>query len=116
VATYAYDFTYTPTTWSRMLDEPADRTPMVAATVAEVGGTLQGLWYGAEDASGLAVIDSPDADTATAILLVLQGSGAFASVRYRRMVAGAELPALAERAAAARRGYVRPGDRAGAPA
>lgn len=111
MTTYAYSFSYTAAAWSRLIADPADRTPAVRRTVEDAGGELTALYYAVGDLGGLAIVEAPDADTATAIALVIRASGAFEEVRVQQVVTAADFVADLERARSAAPGYREPGER-----
>jgi hypothetical protein len=46
MSVYLMRFSYTPETWSRLMQNPEDRRDAARAYIEQVGGTLQGFWYG----------------------------------------------------------------------
>ncbi len=110
MARFVTFFSYTPEAWSRLVDNPADRAPAVAATIADAGGHLDSLDYLFGERDGMAVFSAPDSTTAAAVALVVGSSGASRSVATHELVSSAELVDVLRTASAARRGYVRPGD------
>jgi uncharacterized protein with GYD domain len=110
MSTYITHFAYTPAAWAKLIDNPADRTAAVRSTVADTGGTLQSLHFTADDLAGVALFDAPNEETATAVSMIITGSGAFTSVRTQRLLTGAELVTALTQAQGARAGYVRPGE------
>jgi uncharacterized protein with GYD domain len=109
MASFAFFFSYKSETWSRLVAEPADRTPAVRQTVEDAGGTLTALYYTLDDLGGLALVDAPDAETAAAISLVITASGAFASVRVQQLWPAADVTPILDGAQAAAAAFRRPG-------
>ncbi|GAA1855206.1 hypothetical protein GCM10009836_39060 [Pseudonocardia ailaonensis] len=101
---FAARFRYDASTWSSLVDSPSNRTPAVARSLADAGAELQDLWFAADDLSGLAVFEAPDAETATTAMQLIESSGAFSEVRTVRLFSGAELPELLVGARQARPG------------
>ena len=46
MAFYLMRFSYTPETWSKLMQNPEDRRDAARAYIEQVGGTLHGFWYG----------------------------------------------------------------------
>jgi uncharacterized protein with GYD domain len=46
MATYLMRFSYTPETWSKLIQNPEDRRDAARAYAEQVGGALHGFWYG----------------------------------------------------------------------
>jgi uncharacterized protein with GYD domain len=109
MARFVTFFSYTPETWSRLLDNPGDRSGPVGATIADAGGRLVSLDYLFGERDGMAVFEAPDSGTAAAVALVIGSSGAFRSVATHELVSSTELAEVLRKAASARPGYVRPG-------
>jgi len=103
-------FSYTSDTWSRLLDNPGDRSGPVGATIADAGGRLVSLDYLFGECAGMAVFEAPDSTTAAAVALLIAGSGAFRSVATHELISSMELVDVLRKAAAARPGYARPGE------
>jgi uncharacterized protein with GYD domain len=51
---YLMRFSYTPKTWSRLIQNPEDRRDAARAYVEQVGGALHGFWYGFGEYDGYA--------------------------------------------------------------
>ena len=79
VSKFAMFFSYTPETWAKMIGNPNDRTAAVTALVEGVGGKLEALYYMLGDRDGFVVFDAPDPESAGALALAVNSSGAFNS-------------------------------------
>ena len=44
---YLMRFSYTPETWSRLIQNPEDRRHAARTYIEQMGGALHGFWYGA---------------------------------------------------------------------
>jgi uncharacterized protein with GYD domain len=110
VARFVTFFSYTPEAWSRLLDNPGDRSGPVGMTIADAGGRLLSLDYLFGERDGMAVFETPDSASAAAVALIIASSGAFRSVATHELVSSTELTDVLRKAASARRGYVRPGE------
>ncbi len=69
-------FSYTSETWSRMVDQPGDRTAAVRATVEAAGGHLEALYWMTGGQDGFVILETPDAETALAVGVTSMSSGA----------------------------------------
>jgi uncharacterized protein with GYD domain len=110
VSKFALFFSYTPSTWAKMLENPNDRTPAVSSLVEGVGGKLEALYYMLGEKDGLVLFDVPDAESAGALALAVNSSGAFSSVQTTQLIAAGDLPDVLRAANSARGQYQRPGD------
>src|SRR5437870_4846577 len=57
---YLMRFSYTPETWSRLIQNPEDRRDAARAYIEQVGGALHGFWYGFGEYDGYAIFEAPD--------------------------------------------------------
>jgi uncharacterized protein with GYD domain len=73
-------FSYTPETWSRLIQNPEDRRDAARAYVEQVGGTLHGFWYGFGKYDGYALYEAPDNASMAGVVLAIAAGGALASV------------------------------------
>jgi uncharacterized protein with GYD domain len=60
MAFYLMRFSYTPETWSKLMQNPEDRRDAARAYIEQVGGTLHGFWYGFGKYDGYAIYEAPD--------------------------------------------------------
>ena len=72
-------FSYTPATWSRMLQNPEDRRDAARAYLDKVGGKLIGFWYGFGEYDGYFMFEAPDNAAAASVVLAIGAGGALAS-------------------------------------
>jgi uncharacterized protein with GYD domain len=108
VAVYLMRFSYTPETWSKLIQNPEDRRDAARTYIQEVGGTLQGFWYGFGEYDGYAVFEAPDNVSAAGAVLAIAAGGALASVETTVLMTVEEtLEALAKGKGV---GYRRPGE------
>jgi uncharacterized protein with GYD domain len=77
---YLMRFSYTPETWSRLIQNPEDRRDAARAYVEQVGGTLHGFWYGFGQYDGYAIFEAPDNVSVSGAVLAIAAGGALASV------------------------------------
>ena len=78
---YLTRFSYTPTTWAKLIANPEDRRAAAAQYVEAVGGTLHGFWYafGAHDA--YALYEAPDNVAIAAMALAISSAAPSAPTR-----------------------------------
>jgi len=107
---FAMFFSYTPETWAKMIGNPNDRTAAVSALVEGVGGKLEVLYYMLGERDGFLVFDAPDPESAAALALAVNSSGAFSSVQTNQLIEAGDLPSVLRTADSARGGYRRPGE------
>jgi uncharacterized protein with GYD domain len=101
-------FSYTPETWARLIQNPEDRRDAARAYLEQVGGTLQGFWYGFGEYDGYAILEAPDNASAAGAVLAIAAGGALASVDTTVLMTVEEtLEALAKSKSIA---YRRPGE------
>ena len=77
---YLMRFSYTPETWSRLIQNPEDRRDAARAYAEQVGGTLHGFWYGFGEYDGYAIFEAPDNGSMAGVVLAIAAGGALASV------------------------------------
>ena len=80
MAVYLMRFRYTPETWSRLLQNPEDRREAARAYIEQVGGALQGFWYGFGEHDGYAIFEAPDNVSMAGVVLAVAAGGAVTSV------------------------------------
>ena len=101
-------FSYTPETWSRLIQNPEDRRDAARAYIEKVGGTLHGFWYGFGKYEGYAIFEAPDNASVAGAVLAIAAGGALASVETTVLMTVEEtLEALAKSKSIA---YRRPGE------
>lgn len=76
---YLTRFSYTPETWSAMIDRPEDRRDMARAIIESVGGRLHGFWYAFGDYDGYTLWEAPDNVKMASVAIVLSSRGAIKS-------------------------------------
>ncbi len=80
MALYLMRFSYTPETWSKLMQNPEDRRDAARAYIEEVGGALHGFWYGFGEYDAYAILEAPDNVSMAAVVLAITAGGALASV------------------------------------
>src|SRR3970282_1621505 len=105
---YLMRFSYTPETWSRLIQNPEDRRDAARAYIEQVGGALGGFWYGFGEYDGYAVFEGPCHVSRAGPVLAIAAGGALASVETTVLMTVEEtLEALAKGKGI---GYRRPGE------
>jgi uncharacterized protein with GYD domain len=105
---YLMRFSYTPETWSRLIQNPEDRRHAARAYIEQVGGSLQGFWYAFGEYDGYALFEAPDNVSVAGAVLAIAAGGALASVETTVLMSVEEtLEALAKSKSI---NYRRPGE------
>ena len=108
MTTYLMRFSYTPETWSKLIQNAEDRRDAARAYAEQVGGTLHGFWYGFGEYDGYAIFEAPDNVSMAGLVLAIAAGGALASVETTVLMTVEEtLEALAKSKDI---GYHKPGE------
>jgi len=102
-------FAYTPETWSRMIDQPGDRTAAVRGSAEAVGARLENLYWMLGEQDGMVVLETPDAETAAAVVITSMSSGAVRSLGTHQLFDQEQLTAVLGKARSARDSFRPPG-------
>src|SRR2546430_17224337 len=89
---YLMRFSYTPETWSRLIQNPEDRRDAARAYLEEVGGALHGFWYGFGEYDGYAIFEAPDNVSMAGVVLAIAAGGALARVETPGLMTVGETP------------------------
>jgi uncharacterized protein with GYD domain len=76
---YLSRFSYTPETWSRLVNNPEDRRDAAKSYIESVGGKLHGFWYAFGAHDGLTLWEAPDNVSMAAVAIAIGGGGALSS-------------------------------------
>jgi len=79
VPLYLSKFSYTPETWTRLVENPEDRREAARSYIESVGGTLHGFWYAFGTHDGYNLWEAPDNVSMAAVALAISGGGALGS-------------------------------------
>jgi uncharacterized protein with GYD domain len=105
---YLMRFSYTPETWSRLIENPEDRRDAARDYIEQVGGSLHGFWYGFGEYDGYVLVEAPDNVSAASVVLAIAAGGALSSFETTVLMTVEEtLEALAKSKTI---GYRRPGE------
>jgi uncharacterized protein with GYD domain len=77
---YLTQFSYTPETWAKLIDNPEDRRTAAQEYVESVGGKLHGFWYAFGTHDGYTLWEAPDNVSMAAVALAIAGGGALSSL------------------------------------
>ena len=110
MSVYLMRFSYTPETWSRLIQNPEDRRDAARAYIEQVGGSLHGFWYGFGEYDGYAIFEAPDNVSMASVVLGIAAGGALASVETTVLMTVEETLQALEKGKAI--GYRRQGDSA----
>ena len=77
---YLSKFSYTPETWSRMIEKPEDRRKAAQSYIESVGGKLHGFWYAFGERDGYNLWEAPDNVSMAAVALAIGGGGALSMI------------------------------------
>src|SRR4028118_1112130 len=102
-------FSYTPEAWSRMIDQPGDRTAAVRAAAEAAGGRLEALYWMLGGHDGLVVFEAPDAETAAAVSVSSFSSGALEHLETHQLLDQDQLLTILGQAREVRGAYRPPG-------
>jgi uncharacterized protein with GYD domain len=80
MSVYLMRFSYTPETWSRLIQNPEDRRDAARSYIEQVGGSLHGFWYGFGEYDGYAIYDAPDNVSMAGVALAIAAGGALSRV------------------------------------
>ena len=108
---YAIMGGYTAETWARFIENPGDRTAAVSKAVESVGGSLESMYWCFGEDDYLLIAECPDDIAAAGVSVAVGSSGALRNVRTVRLIEGADLQTVLDKAKTAAAAYVPPGAR-----
>ncbi len=76
---YLTKFSYTPTTWAKLIGNPEDRRVAAQSYIESVGGKLHGFWYAFGTHDGYNLWEAPDNVSMAAVAVAISGGGALSS-------------------------------------
>ena len=76
---YLTKFSYTPTTWAKLIANPEDRREAAQSYIESVGGKLHGFWYAFGTHDGYNLWEAPDNVSMAAVALAISAGGALSS-------------------------------------
>jgi uncharacterized protein with GYD domain len=105
---YLTRFSYTPTTWAKLIDNPEDRREAARSYIESVGGKLHGFWYGFGKHDGWNLWEAPDNVSMAAVALAISAGGALSSFETTVLLTVEELTEALGKAGSVK--YRRPGE------
>src|SRR3979411_1701045 len=112
MAKYAVLGGYTAEAWSKMIDNPGDRTAAVSKAVEALGGKLEAFYWSFGDDDFLGIIEVPDDSAGAAFSVAVGSAGTLPHVRTIKLVSLDEGRKVLEKAKAAKAAYAPPGAKA----
>jgi uncharacterized protein with GYD domain len=81
MAQYLLQVSYAAEGWAAMLKQPQDRQEAVRPAIEALGGKVRNFWMAFGEYDIIGVIDMPDAVSAAALSMAIQGGGACKAVK-----------------------------------
>ncbi len=106
---FCTSFTYTATTWQRMITAPEDRSAAVAAAFEAVGGRLVAMYYVLGPHDGMVIVDVPDEVGMAAVSALVSASGAYAHVETQTLLTPQDMVEALGRSGAVQARFTPPG-------
>ena len=97
---YLTRFSYTPTTWAKLIANPEDRRAAATRYVEAVGGKLHGFWYALGEHDAYALYEGPDNTSMAAMSIAISAGGALSSLQTIALLTVEETLAALRKAAA----------------
>ena len=95
---YLTRFSYTPSTWAKLMKNPEDRRAAATKYIESVGGKLHGFWYAFGDNDGYNLWEAPDNVSMAATAIAITGGGALSSLQTTVLLTVEETLAALEKA------------------
>jgi uncharacterized protein with GYD domain len=111
MAKYAVTGGYTAEAWSKMIDNPGDRSAAVSKAVEALGGKLDLLYWTFGDDDFLGIIEAPDDIAAAAFSVAVGSTGSLRNLRTTKLIPLNEGQKILEKAKATKAAYAPPGSR-----
>jgi uncharacterized protein with GYD domain len=105
---YLTRFSYTPSTWAKLIQNPEDRRTAAKEYIESVGGKLHGFWYAFGEHDGYNLWEAPDNVSMAATALAIGSGGALASIQTTVLLTVEETLTALQKAASIK--YRPPGD------
>ena len=109
MAKYAVLGGYTAEAWSKMVENPGDRTAAVTKAVEALGGKLETFYWSFGDDDFLGIIEAPDDIAAAAFSVAVGSSGTLRNLRTIKLISLEEGRKVLEKAKATKAVYAPPG-------
>ena len=109
MAKYLYLGSYTQETWSKLVENPEDRTAAVQKLAEAVGGRLDSIYWAFGPDDFVVIAEAPDDTAAAAVSLAVGASGAIDHIRTVKLISMDEGQAVLRKAKQAAGVYQKPG-------
>ena len=76
---YLTRFSYTPATWTKLIENPEDRRAAATQYIEAVGGKLHGFWYAFGEHDAFTLWEAPDNVSMAATAIAIGAGGALSS-------------------------------------
>ena len=107
---YLTRFSYTPTTWAKLIKNPEDRREAAKEYIQSVGGKLHGFWYAFGEHDGYSLWEAPDNVSIAATALAISAGGAVSSMQTTVLLTVEDTMAALKKASSIK--YRPPGEKA----
>ena len=111
MAKYAVLGGYTAEAWSKMIDNPGDRTAAVSKAVEVLGGKLETFYWSFGDDDFLGILEAPDDIAAAAFSVAVGSSGTLRNLRTIKLISLDDGRKMLDKAKAAKATYAPPGQK-----
>ena len=95
---YLTRFSYTSSTWAKLMKNPEDRRAAATKYIESDGGKLHGFWYAFGDHDGYNLWEAPDNVSMAATAIAITGGGALSSLQTTVLLTVEETLAALEKA------------------
>lgn len=109
MAKYAVLGGYTADAWSKMIDNPGDRTAAVRKVAEAVGGKLESFYWSFGDDDYLGIMEAPDDVSMAAFSVAVGSSGTLRNLRTIKLISLDDGRKVLEKAKTAKAAYAPPG-------
>ena len=109
MAKYAVLGGYTAEAWSKMVENPGDRTAAVTKAIEALGGKLETFFWSFGDDDFLGIIEAPDDIAAAAFSVAVGSSGSLRNLRTIKLISLEDGRKVLEKAKATKAVYAPPG-------
>jgi uncharacterized protein with GYD domain len=106
---FMLQFSYTPQAWAGMMKNPTDRVAAARSAIEPLGGRIESMYFAFGERDGFVIIEAPDTDTAAAMSIAVNSSGAFRSMQTTQLVEPDQLGSVLAKAGSVVGGYRAPG-------
>jgi uncharacterized protein with GYD domain len=109
MAKYVILFTYTSEAWTRMIQNPGDRTAAVRRLAESLGGSVECVYWMLGGYDGIVILDVPDSISVAALSITVGSTGAFKNLQTHELLTLEQLGQALSRSKDAAQAYQPPG-------